>query len=182
MIGPLLFRSFELHDRFELEDSLPVSRAVHRSFRFYQSFQTQYAHFHIFNFNKPACPLDLVVIAKAVYKAQTVQLTYLRIEIQIFKLAGCLLVQLKLFPPRRHSVHRVQIRECFLQGEQIGRREIAADIDVLSNVRTSVNDACKTSYDNEIHAGLSYAFKQIYEIAAHNSLAFRSFSAVLSAI
>jgi len=80
-----------------------------------------------------------------------------------------------------HPVDRVQAGDGFLQTQQICRRKVTADVDILSNKGAAVNDAGKTPNYNEVHACVDKLLQQVKKIAAHRCFAFHNIFAVLSA-
>jgi len=78
-------------------------------------------------------------------------------------------------------VDRVKVGDGFLQTQQICRRKVTADVDILGHTGAAVNDAGKTPNYNEVNTCIGKSLQQVKKIAAHRCFAFHNFSAVLSA-
>ena len=112
---PVAFRTLQPLYRFELQDGLHVSRAVHRLFRSYQGVHAKYAYLHVLHLDRLTCQLNLVKIPNTVNEAQAIQLADVGIEIQVLELRAGLLCKSELFALRCHPVNGVQIADGSLQ-------------------------------------------------------------------
>ena len=128
---------FEAPDGFELADCFSVAWPIHRFFRRNQSVHRQRAKLHALDFNVLTGQFEPLVGADALNFAEAIQMTQVCVEVEALEVRCVFRRQFRGLAAGRYAMRRTQVRDGSWQGQQVGRREVAADVDVLGDVRAA---------------------------------------------
>ncbi len=104
---------------------------------------------HIFNFNKLTCLFYLLVIAKAVNKAQTVELTNVGIKIEVLIPAAILFSQFKFLPVGRLSMELRYLLPVAPMSMQKARATLPYGVPKTGATKKSFNCCASTGLKND---------------------------------
>ena len=148
-------------DRLELSEGFLVAGAIHGLFGGDERVKGEYVEPCAFNVNLLTGLLDLLVAPDALDLVEAVQPPDVRVEVKVLEVSGVLGRQLQRLAARRHSVHGMDFSEPLLQCQKVRRREVAADVDVLGDIRAAVDNAGVAADDDEVHAGTGKSLQQV---------------------